>query len=29
MKQVEKLDYIDGLKVLSCLMIFNLSLIHI
>ena len=28
MKQVEKLDYIDGLKVLSCLMIFNFHFIN-
>lgn len=28
MKQVEKLDYLDGLKVLSCLMIFNFHFIN-
>ncbi len=28
MKQVQKLDYIDGLKVLSCLMIFNFHFIN-
>lgn len=28
MRQVEKLDYIDGLKVLSCLMIFNFHFIN-
>lgn len=28
MKEVEKLDYIDGLKVLSCLMIFNFHFIN-
>ena len=28
MKQVEKLDYLDGLKVLACLMIFNFHFIN-
>lgn len=28
MKQVEKLDYIDGLKVLACLTIFNFHFIN-
>lgn len=28
MRQVEKLDYLDGLKVLSCLMIFNFHFIN-
>ena len=28
MKQAQKLDFVDGLKVLSCLMIFNFHFIN-